>query len=136
MDTPIPEKLADAATEGRGKGLYILSLVHSGSGLQSGAAQRLGEDAHAVFSPDAKWLAYDTVVQGTPGMQVRAMNGPGQWSLGPGCFSAWAPGRRRIYRCQAVEQVAQDLSTPILLCFRPLVARTDLQSTFSWWHHF
>ena len=45
-------------------------------------------------------------------MQVRAMNGPGQWSLGPGYFSAWAPTGKRLYlrRLPDFRLVAADYS--------------------------
>jgi serine/threonine-protein kinase len=53
-----------------------------------------------VFSPDGRWLAYDSTEAGTLDVYVRPFPGPGgkyQISTGGGQFPAWSPNGRELF---------------------------------------
>ena len=60
------------------------------------------DQEHARFSPDGRWLAYDSNESGKPEVYLRAFPGPGgKWQLSTdgGSLPAWsADGRRIFYR--------------------------------------
>jgi Tol biopolymer transport system component len=104
--TPVWDRTRDDAflysvSGGASLDLWVLPAGADGAPFQLAATD--GEDIWAKVSPDGRWVAYTSVVQGTPRVWVVPFARPeestgGRWSVAIGSWAAWgADGRELFY---------------------------------------
>jgi Tol biopolymer transport system component/predicted Ser/Thr protein kinase len=84
--------------------LWTLPLEDDGVGLRAGKAesflQTSADERHATFSPDGRWLAYDTTVSGAQQVTVQAFASKGgqlQVSTNGGFFPVWSRNTHELF---------------------------------------
>lgn len=90
---------------GAGAGLWTARLENDGSGLRAGKSdvfvQTPFNERHPSFSPDGRWLAYDSNESGTIQVYVRAFpDKGGKWQISNsgGIYPEWSRRRELFFR--------------------------------------
>jgi eukaryotic-like serine/threonine-protein kinase len=102
--TPDGKRLAFFEFVGGGTDLWTVLLESDSSGLRAGKPepylQGPSVERHPVFSPDGRWLAYDSNESGTTQVYVRAFpDKGGKWQIsnGGGIYPLWSRGGRELF---------------------------------------
>jgi eukaryotic-like serine/threonine-protein kinase len=81
-------------------GTDILGLPLDGSARSMPIVKTDAEDTYAQFSPDGKWIVFESNKTGRPEVFVRAFPGPGaesQVSVRGGAQARWAPNGKELF---------------------------------------
>jgi serine/threonine-protein kinase len=92
--------------------LWTVPLESDSIGLRAGKPelflQTPSNEVHPSFSPDGRWLAYDSDESGTLQVYVRAFpdkGGKWQASSGGGMFPVWSRDGRELFFCSLDNQI-------------------------------